>query len=442
MRSSLIPTAQKIDMGAESALPNRHHHPLRTTLIAAVLAGLIGGVWYWSNHHAQPAAVSGSGRGDMRGAGGNRPQPVSVAEVRITDIRVWLNALGTVTPRNLVTVHTKVDGTLLKVNFREGQMVKAGDLLAEIDPRPFQILLDQAKGQLNRDIALLDNARIDLARYKGLLAKDAIAGQQVDTQDALVRQYQGTVESDRGQIDNARLQLEWTRVTAPSSGRIGLRQVDPGNQVHASDVNGLASIAQLQPITVLFSVPEANLPAINRRLAVREAIPVEAWDREHKNRLADGRLLTTDNQIDPTTGTIKIRAEFPNRDNALFPNQFVNIRLLLDTLPQVVAVPGAAIQRGDKGSFVYRLDSRGTVAMLPVTPGAVDGDWVAVTGEVKAGDKVVTDGVDKLRDGARAEIIVPRAKGGEGGGKGGQGTTSGKPGRDWSARQHGSGKAE
>ena len=390
-----------------TAPPSAHRHPLRTALIAAVLAGMISGVWYWSNHHAQPAPASGSGRGELKGAGGSRPQPVSVAEVRITDIRVWLNALGTVTPRNLVAVHTKIDGTLLKVDFREGQMVKAGELLAEIDPRPFRILLDQAKGQLQRDIAQLDNARIDLARYKGLLAKDAIASQQVDTQDALVRQYQGTVETDRGQIDNATLQLEWARVTAPTSGRIGLRQIDPGNQVHASDANGLASIAQLQPITVLFSVPEANLPAINRRLAVREVIPVEAWDRGQKNRLADGHLLTTDNQIDPATGTIKIRAEFANRDTTLFPNQFVNIRLLLDTLPQVVAVPVAAIQRGDKGSFVYRLDASGSVAMLPVTPGAVDGDWVAVTGAVKAGDKVVTDGVDKLRDGAKAEVIVP-----------------------------------
>jgi len=402
-------------MGTESALRNRHRHPVRTTLIAVALAGLIGGVWIWSNHRAQPDSGPGSGPGNMMGAGGNRPQPVSVAEVRTTDIRVWLNALGTVTPRNLVTVRTRVDGTLLRVNFREGQMVEVGDLLAEIDPRPFQIQFDQAKGQLTRDLALLDNARIDLARYKGLLAKDAIASQQVDTQDALVRQYQGIVESDRGQIDNAKLQLEWTRVTAPSSGRIGLRQVDPGNQVHASDADGLASIAQLQPITVLFSAPEANLPAISRRLATREDVPVEAWDREQKRRLADGRLLTTDNQIDPTTGTIKIRAEFANRDQTLFPNQFVNIRLLLDTLPQVKAVPVAAIQRGDKGSFVYRLDPGGTVAMLPVTPGAVDGDWVAVTGEIQAGDKVVTDGVDKLRDGAKAEAIVPGAKRGQGG---------------------------
>lgn len=215
-------------------------------------------------------------------------------------------------------------------------------------------------------------------------------------------------------MDNAKLQLEYTQVTAPTSGRIGLRLVDPGNQVHTSDANGLATIAQLQPTTLVFAVPEANLPAINRRVASHEAIPIEAWDREQKIHLADGHLLTTDNQIDPATGTIRIKAEFANRDNALFPNQFVNVRLLLDTLPQVVAIPSAAIQRGDKGSFVYRVDANGKVAMLPITPGAVDGEWVAVTGAIKAGDKVVTDGADKLRDGARAEIIVPGAKGAQG----------------------------
>lgn len=394
-------------MGSSAAPPLRPRHPVRTALIAAVLAGLIGGVWYWSDHPAQPSASPGAEKKIRKGAGNSHPQPVSVAAARKTDIRVWLNALGTVTPVNLVTVHAKVDGTLLSVNFREGQMVRAGELLARIDPRPFQIQLDQAKGQLQRDSALLDNARIDLARYRQLLARDAIASQQVDTQDALVRQYQGTVETDRSQVDNARLQLEWTRVVAPSSGRIGLRQIDPGNQVHANDANGLASIARLQPTTVLFAVPEANLAAIHRGASAHDALHVEAWDREQKNHLADGQLLTTDNQIDTATGTIRIRAGFANHDNALFPNQFVNIRLLLGTLPQALAVPTAAIQRGEKGSFVYRVDAGGIVTMIPVTPGAVDGDWVAVKGTIEAGDKVVIDGTDKLRDGARAEIIVP-----------------------------------
>jgi multidrug efflux system membrane fusion protein len=261
-----------------------------------------------------------------------------------------------------------------------------------------------------------------------LLGKDAIARQQVETKEALVRQYQGTVESDRSQVANARLQLDYTRVVAPASGRIGLRQIDPGNQVHASDASGLASIAQLQPTTVVFAVPEANLPAINRRIAAREPLAAEAWDRDQKNHLADGRLLTTDNQIDPATGTIRIKAEFANRDNALFPNQFVNVRLLLDVLHQVVAIPTAAIQRGDKGSFVYRVDANGKVAMVPVTPGAVDGEWGAVTGAIEAGDKLVVDGADKLRDGARAEIIVPGPKGGSG--------KTGRPHPDGSGKPH------
>lgn len=340
-------------------------------------------------------------------SGGARAQPVSVADAQIKDIHVWLNALGTVTPRNLVTLHTKVDGTLLKVNFREGQMVNAGDVLAEIDPRPFQIQLDQAKGQLTRDTALLNNAQLDLKRYKALLLKDAAPRQQVETQDALVRQYEGTVAADRAQVANAQLQLDWTRVTAPSSGRIGLRQVDPGNQVHTNDADGLASIAQMQPTTVLFAVPESSLPAINRRLNAHETIAVEAWDREQKNCLAEGHLLTTDNQIDPSTGTIKIRAEFANADSALFPNQFVNIRLLLDTLPQVVAVPSVALLRGDQGSFVYRVNAENKVAKVVLKPGAVDGDWVTVTGDIKPGDTLVTDGTDRLRDGALIEVIQP-----------------------------------
>ncbi|WP_324781089.1 MdtA/MuxA family multidrug efflux RND transporter periplasmic adaptor subunit [Thiobacillus sedimenti] len=376
--------------------------------MALLLAGLIGGAWYWSSHRAPPVAAGG-GHGGMKGSGGNHAQPVSVETIQKRDIRVWVDALGTVTPRNLALVRVKVDGTLLRVNFREGQMVKAGDLLAEIDPRPFRIQLEQARGQLTRDTALLDNARLDLARYRDLLAKDAIARQQVDSQEALVRQCQGTVVADRALVDNAALQLGYTRVVAPASGRIGLRQVDPGNQVHASDAAGLATIVQLQPTTVVFSVPEARLPAISRRAAAHQSLPVEAWDREQRARLAEGRLLTTDNQIDPATGTIRVKAEFANRDNRLFPNQFVNVRLLLDVLHQVVAIPTAAVQRGDKGSFVYRVGADGTVRVVPVQPGAVDGDWMAVSGALEPGDKLVVDGADKLRDGARAEVVVPGA---------------------------------
>lgn len=392
---------------------------LRTLFIAAVLFALLGGAWVWSEQRALPEGAAGKpgGSGKEGGKGGSkRAQPVSVAQVKQTDIQVWLDALGTVTPRNLATVRPRVDGVLLKVSFREGQTVQAGDLLAEIDPRPYRIALAQAEGQLARDTALLDNARLDLVRYQGLLARDAIPKQQVDTQAALVRQYQGTLAADRSLVDHARLQLEWTRVTAPVAGRIGLRQVDPGNLVRASDAGGLVSIAQVQPIAVLFALPETHVAALNRRLQVGEKIAVQAWDRGQTRRLAEGRVLTTDNQIDTATGTLRVKAEFPNRDGSLFPNQFVNIRLLLETHSDVLAVPAAAVQRGERGSFVYRV-ADGRVAMVPVTPGAAEGEWLAVQGELKAGETVVSDGLDKLRDGAKVEVIVPGAKGGKGGRK-------------------------
>lgn len=392
---------------------------LRTLFIAAVLFALLGGAWVWSEQRALPEGAAGKpgGSGKEGGKGGSkRAQPVSVAQVKQTDIQVWLDALGTVTPRNLATVRPRVDGVLLKVSFREGQTVQAGDLLAEIDPRPYRIALAQAEGQLARDTALLDNARLDLARYQGLLARDAIPKQQVDTQAALVRQYQGTLAADRSLVDHARLQLEWTRVTAPVAGRIGLRQVDPGNLVRASDAGGLVSIAQVQPIAVLFALPETHVAALNRRLQVGEKIAVQAWDRGQTRRLAEGRVLTTDNQIDTATGTLRVKAEFPNRDGSLFPNQFVNIRLLLEKHSDVLAVPAAAVQRGERGSFVYRV-ADGRVAMVPVTPGAAEGEWLAMQGELKAGETVVSDGLDKLRDGAKVEVIVPGAKGGKGGRK-------------------------
>ncbi|MBI5329493.1 MAG: MdtA/MuxA family multidrug efflux RND transporter periplasmic adaptor subunit [Betaproteobacteria bacterium] len=394
---------------------------LRTVLITALLAGLIGGVWLWSNHYAAGKVAAGAG-GPGRPGGKNGAQPVAVETVRRMDIRIWIDALGTVTPGTLATVRPRVDGLLLHTHFKEGQQVRAGELLAEIDPRPFQVQLAQAEGQMTKDQALLDNARLDLARYRDLLAKDSIARQQVETQEALVRQYQGVVASDKAQTDNARLQLEWTRVTAPIPGRIGLRQVDAGNLVRAADANGLAVIAQTAPLSVLFSVPEAHLPAIGKRLAARRDIPVEAWDRERRTLLGKGRLLTSDNQIDAATGSIRLKAGFANADKRLFPNQFVNTRLLLDTRNDVLAVPAAAIQRGAKGIFVYSVDAAGVVATVPVVPGAVDGDWVAVEADLKPGARVVIDGVDKLRDGGKVEVIAP------GGGKSGKGEKGGKHG--------------
>jgi len=378
--------------------------------IAVIVLAAAGYAGYSYFTASAPAADAGAGRAG-RGGGANRPQPVSVAEVKSADVPIWVAAVGTAVPRNLVTVHTRVDGELLSVHFREGQMVTQGQLLAEVDPRPYQVQLTQANGQLARDAAQLKNAEIDFERYRELWAKDSIAKQQVDTQEALVRQYRGTVEADQGQVDSAKLQLTYTHITAPISGRVGLRPVDAGNQVHASDANGIAIIAQLQPMTVVFAVPESYLPAIGQRVAGGDDVAVEAWDREQKTRLASGRLLTTDNLIDTATGTIKMKAEFANKDSTLFPNQFVNTRLLLGVRKAALVVPGAAVLQGSRGAYVYVVDGEGAVTSVPVTPGPVDGGLVAVEGKLQPGNRVVTDGADKLRDGAKVEVIAADAPG-------------------------------
>jgi multidrug efflux system membrane fusion protein len=322
------------------------------------------------------------------------------------DFPIYLNGLGTVTALNTATIRSRVDGELIRVAFEEGQMVREGDLLAEIDPRPFQAQLMQAEGQLLRDEALLKNAQIDLERYQTLLEQDSIAAQQTATQEALVRQYRGTVETDRGLIADAKLRLTYTRIKAPFTGRLGLRLVDKGNIIQASDVDGLVVLTQIQPITVVFTLPENDLPAVMKRLRAGERLPIEAYERSGNTRLAQGRLVAVDNQIDTTTGTIRLKAQFDNEDHALFPNQFVNVRMVVDTLRAVTIIPGSAIQRGTPGTFAYVVKEDETVSVRPLKLGPAEGDKVAVLEGLEPGERVVIDGTDKLREGAKVELVT------------------------------------
>jgi len=362
-----------------------------------VLCLLGGGAYYLS----RGGAGQGQGKAGKQDGKQGRSVPVVTAVSRQGDMEIFLNGLGNVTALNTVTVRTRVDGQLDRVAFTEGQFVKRGDLLAQIDPRPFRVQLEQAEGQMAHDEALLKNARIDQERYRVLLAQDSIPKQQYDTQLATVNQLEGTVKADQSQIDNAKLQLVYCRITAPLTGRIGLRLVDQGNMVHASDTNGLAVITQIQPIAVVFNIPSKDVTQALPKIRAGQKLRVDAYNDSKTQKLATGQLLTVDNQIDLTSGTLRFKAVFPNGDGSLFPNQFVNARLLVDTKRNTVIIPEAAVQRKPTGTFTYVVKADKTVEERDIVLGPSEGDSRSVESGLAPGETVVIEGVDKLQPGSR-----------------------------------------
>jgi len=374
-----------------------------TLLVIAAVAGYL----YWPKIKTlvtpkKPATAAGT---KSKGGGGQ----ISVVAVKAQrgNIGVYYTALGAVTPINTVTIKSRVDGQLMQVLFREGQTVHQGDLLLEIDPRPYQATLDLAEGALARDQALLKNAKIDQQRYKTLFTQQAVPEQQMATQDALVLQYEGTIKSDQAAVDTAKLNLTYSRITAPITGLIGLRLVDPGNIVHATDTNGLLVITQMDPISVIFTLAEDQLPTVLDKIHAGRRLGVEAWDRDLKAKLAMGTLQTIDNQIDPTTGTLKLRADFDNRAGKLFPSQFVNARLLIEERHGVTLVPNAAIQRNSQTTYVWLVNPDHTVKVQPITTGVSEGEQTQIMSGLKPGDTVVTVGVDRLQDGSKVNVEIP-----------------------------------
>ncbi|HEV3331253.1 MAG TPA: MdtA/MuxA family multidrug efflux RND transporter periplasmic adaptor subunit [Bryobacteraceae bacterium] len=389
----------------------------RRWLWIPVVALLGAGAWYLWSKGSTPAASAGAvAKGGKKGAPG--VIPVVAAKATKGDIGVYITGLGSVIPIYTVTVKSRVDGQLMTIHYKEGDLVKQNDLLVEIDPRPYQVQLEQAEGQMARDQATLENARVDLDRYQKLLAQNAIPEQQLATQKATVAQDEGVVKSDQGAIDSAKLNLVYCSIRAPITGKVGLRLVDPGNIVHAADTNGLIVITQIQPISVIFTLAEDDLQVVLRKLAAGQHLSAEAWDRANTTKIGTGTLVTVDNQIDPTTGSLRLRADFDNSKNQLFPNQFVNVRLLVEQKRGVTLVPNAVIQRTTNSVFVYLVKSDNTVTVRPITLGVTEGDNTEVTSGLAPGDVVVMTGVDELQEGSHVTVqTADGAAGGQSGGK-------------------------
>ena len=387
-------------------LPSRSTRRVPWVWIVLVLAVLVGGVYWWQSDAGKPATPKGP-PGVMTPMVPGRV-PAAISE----NLDISLRGLGTVTAFNTVTVRSRVQGELIEVLFKEGDSVKAGDVLARIDPRPFEVALDQALGAQQQNQAQYENAKRDLQRYQTLRKQDSIAPQLLDTQAALVRKFEGLIKSDQATVDNARLQLSYTTITAPIAGRLGLRRVDAGNLLNANDPAGVVVITQTQPIAVMFTLPENDLPAVRAPRLEGKTLAVDAYDRADMNRLAEGKLASIDNQIDISTGTVKLKAEFANQTDALFPNQFVNIRMKVRTLQDALTIPAAAVQQGNRGAFVYVVEAGDLAAVKPVKIGDRSGERVVVLEGIKAGDRVVLEGTDRLRAGAKVRVIgAPGASG-------------------------------
>ncbi|AXC82730.1 multidrug efflux RND transporter subunit MdtA [Salmonella enterica] len=371
--------------------------------------------WFWHSRSESPTAAPGiAAQAPHTAAAGRRSMrdgplaPVQAATATTQAVPRYLSGLGTVTAANTVTVRSRVDGQLIALHFQEGQQVNAGDLLAQIDPSQFKVALAQAQGQLAKDNATLANARRDLARYQQLAKTNLVSRQELDAQQALVNETQGTIKADEANVASAQLQLDWSRITAPVSGRVGLKQVDVGNQISSSDTAGIVVITQTHPIDLIFTLPESDIATVVQAQKAGKTLAVEAWDRTNSYKLSEGVLLSLDNQIDPTTGTIKIKARFTNQDDTLFPNQFVNARMLVDTEQNAVVVPAAAVQMGNEGHFVWVLNDENNVSKKRVKIGIQDNRNVVISAGLSAGDRVVTDGIDRLTEGAKVEVVEPQ----------------------------------